>query len=359
MSRPQAGDRINNYLLDEQIAAGSFGEVWKAHHHVFNEPVAIKIPTDPQYVRHLQREGMAIHGLHHPNIVRALDLDPYADPPYLVMEYVDGPSLLELIVENPGGLPIEAAVAILAGTLSALAAAHKAGVIHRDIKPANILIVSNDDDGTAGAELTGITPARVKVTDFGLGRLQGATAAAMVQSGSISTDASRRTAGTLVYMSPEQRDGRDVDARSDLYSAGVVLHEMLTGVLPQGTDLPSSIRRDVPRWLDDLFERSYTRRDHRFESARQMQEVMERYQSPGLEMAPAGAREEGRIGRAGADTARRCTGCHGVVNADDQFCIHCGRRLVEDVPRCPSCHGFVGREDKFCILCGIDLREGV
>ena len=86
MGQPQTGDRINNYLLDERIGTGSFGEVWKAHHHVFNEHVAIKIPTDTQYVRHLQREGMAIHGLRDPNIVRALDLDPYADPPYLIME---------------------------------------------------------------------------------------------------------------------------------------------------------------------------------------------------------------------------------------------------------------------------------
>ena len=79
------------------MGAGSFGEVWRARHHVFGEFVAIKIPTDPKFVRNLQREGVAVHGLRHPNIVRAIDLDPYADPPYLVMEYVDGPSLRQVI----------------------------------------------------------------------------------------------------------------------------------------------------------------------------------------------------------------------------------------------------------------------
>ena len=95
MASLREGDRIHNYLLEARVGAGSFGEVWRARHHIFGEVVAIKIPTDPQYVRNLQREGVAIHGLRHPNIVRAIDMDPYADPPYLIMEYIDGPSLRE------------------------------------------------------------------------------------------------------------------------------------------------------------------------------------------------------------------------------------------------------------------------
>src|SRR5688500_2910636 len=95
---PTPNQRVSEYILVEKIGAGSFGEVWKAHHHVWTDRlVAIKIPIDPQYVRNLQREGAAIHGLHHPNIVRALGFDPYADPPYLAMEYVPGSSLRPLI----------------------------------------------------------------------------------------------------------------------------------------------------------------------------------------------------------------------------------------------------------------------
>ncbi|MHC4609836.1 MAG: serine/threonine-protein kinase, partial [Planctomycetota bacterium] len=140
MSDPQTGDRINNYRLEELVGSGSFGQVWRARHHVFDELVAIKIPTDAQYVRNLQREGVAVHGLKHSNIVRALDLDPYADPPYLIMEYVAGPSLRQALEANPRGMPIPAVVEIMRGLLAALDVAHQAGLIHRDVKPANILL---------------------------------------------------------------------------------------------------------------------------------------------------------------------------------------------------------------------------
>lgn len=346
MSGCQTGDRINNYLLEEQVGTGTFGQVWRARHHVFNEYVAVKIPTDSQYVRHLQQEGMAIHGLSHPNIVRAIDLDPYADPPYLIMEYVDGLSLKGHIERNREGLPIDTAVAILYGSLLALEAAHRANVIHRDIKPANILIAG-------GSVLEPMTPARVKVTDFGLGRGVDALSSIM-QSGSLAPEAGRSLTGTLAYMSPEQRDAQPLDPRSDLYSLGIVLHEMLTGLLPQGSDLPSSLRADVPRWLDRLFERCYTGRDRRFASAAQMREFIERYSPAAATWNLAG----GAAGPGMRQTGGRwvCTQCNGTVDAADQFCIHCGRQLVPNVPRCPTCHAYVGRADNFCILCGTDLR---
>lgn len=95
---PSANQRVGEYILTERIAAGTFGEVWKAHHHVWvDQFVAVKIPTDPQYLRNLQSEGTAVHGLQHPNIVRAIGFDPYASPAYLAMEYVPGTSLRPLI----------------------------------------------------------------------------------------------------------------------------------------------------------------------------------------------------------------------------------------------------------------------
>ena len=136
---PSPNQRVGEYVLQDRIAAGTFGEVWKAHHHVWTDQlVAAKIPTDPQYLRNLQREGVAIHGLTHPNIVRALGFDPYADPPYLTMEYVPGTSLRPLIANRK--LDPADAVAVLRQVLAGLGHAHKTGLVHRDVKPENILV---------------------------------------------------------------------------------------------------------------------------------------------------------------------------------------------------------------------------
>src|SRR5437588_11770438 len=166
---PTPNQRISEYVLVEKIGGGSFGEVWKAHHHVWiDQLVAIKIPTDGQYVRNLQREGAAIHGLVHPNIVRASGFDPYADPPYLTMEYVPGTSLRPLIQLRK--LTSIDAVAIMRQVLAGLDFAHKHGVVHRDVKPENILVHERAlKDGFA-------TEGVVKVTDFGLGRAATSTA---------------------------------------------------------------------------------------------------------------------------------------------------------------------------------------
>jgi serine/threonine protein kinase len=344
MTALREGDRISNYLLEARIGSGSFGEVWRARHHVFGDKVAVKIPTDPQYVRNLQREGVVIHGLRHPNIVRAIDLDPYATPAYLVMEYIDGPSLRAVIDELRGAFPIAAAVSILRGILRALGAAHENGLIHRDIKPANVLLQHPREN------VADISEQAVKVTDFGLGAVGGQTTQSMVQSGSFLTEEGRSIAGTLAYMSPEQRDSGKLDGRSDLYSCGIVLFEMLTGERPQGSDLPSAVRRGVPPFLDEAFRRSYTRLDRRFASAAEMLAALN---------AGGGAREHHVDvlvpGPACDFSPARCPKCGMAADPEDQFCIRCGRQLAAGVPRCPACQGFVHPSDRFCIYCGKDL----
>ncbi|MEE9297347.1 MAG: serine/threonine-protein kinase, partial [Phycisphaerae bacterium] len=254
MSAPQTGDRINNYLLEELIGTGAFGQVWRARHHMFDERVAIKIPTDADYVQNLRREGVVIHGLQHRNIVRALDLDPYSDPPYLIMEYVPGDSLRGFVDAHPQGMPIETVKAIMRGLLRALEAAHKADVIHRDVKPANILLCKRVP------RIEEVTEQCVKIADFGLGRVGGVTAHSIMQSGSMLTEQGCDISGTLAYMSPEQKEGQEIDGRSDLYSCGIVLFEMLTGKRPHGAEVPSGLRPEVPKSLDQLFGRCYTRR---------------------------------------------------------------------------------------------------
>jgi serine/threonine-protein kinase len=355
--QPQTGDRVNNYILEVPVGSGSFGEVWRARHHIFDERVAIKIPTDPQFVRNLQREGRTVHGVRHPNIVRALDLDPYADPPYYIMEYVDGPSLREIIDAHPKGLPIVAVMPILRGIVLALQAAHDHNLVHRDIKPANILVAG-------GADLDGMTPERVKVTDFGLGQVGGVTTASIMQSGSMVTEEGKSIAGTLAYMAPEQRDGHDVDARCDLYSAAVVLFEMLTGVRPQGGDRPSEVREGgAPPFYDELFLKGYTRIERRFASAAEMLTLLDDADRYPPTVASGASTRSASTGTSRPPTRAVagpsglcCPACHGLVDRRDQFCIYCGQQLVEQVPRCPSCQGYVQRTDNYCIFCGADVR---
>lgn len=345
MSTPQAGDRVNNYLLEALVGSGSFGQVWRARHHMFDELVAIKIPTDPQYVRNLRHEGVAVHGLRHPNIVRALDLDPYADPAYLIMEFVDGPSLRQVIDANPDGLPIPAVIEIMCGLLSALEVAHRSGLIHRDVKPANILLQSAAD---GEQDIDKINRDAVRVTDFGLGKAGGVTTASIMQSGSVLTEGGRSIAGTLAYMSPEQKEGAEADPRSDLYACGIILFELLTGERPSGTEMPSSVRSEVPEVLDEVFSRSYTRLDRRYGSAAEMLEALSPVDRgrpvPGPPPVPTAS-------------GSTCPKCGKAVGGDDNYCIHCGWQLVAVVPRCPACHEFVNRQDRFCISCGTGLQS--
>ncbi len=340
MSAPTPGQRISNYLLEEPVGTGSFGQVWRARHHMFDEYVAIKIPTDPDYVQNLRREGVVIHGLRHPNVVRAIDLDPYADPPYLVMEYVPGDSLRTMIDANPKGLPVDKARLIMLGVLRAMETAHKAGVIHRDIKPANILLTER------ASELASVTEASVKVADFGLGRVGGITTHSIMQSGSALGEQAKCVAGTIAYMAPEQKEGIEADGRSDVYSCGIVLFEMLTGERPQGAEVPSSLRPEIPRWLDGVFEKCYVRRDRRYAGASEMINALKTQAvSSGGRVTPAG----GQV----------CPSCHQAGRRGDQFCTHCGAQMAVSIPRCGACNGYVQASDRYCIFCGNDLSVKV
>ncbi|HPF37116.1 MAG TPA: serine/threonine-protein kinase [Phycisphaerae bacterium] len=358
MTGPKAGDRISEYLLDEIVGVGSFGQVWKAHHHIWRDQlVAIKIPSDSQYVRNLQKEGTAIHGLRHPNVVRAIGLDPYADIPYFVMEFVDGCSLRKLIDENPGGLPIRTAQNIIVGMLQALGVAHQNNVIHRDIKPANILI-----HGGGQKPVESINVEDVKVTDFGLGKAGEITTQSIMQSGSLLSEEGKSISGTLAYMSPEQRDGdMSLDGRSDLYSVGIVLFELMCGERPSGGDMPSHIRDGLPSWVDRVYSRLYTRRDRRFANAAEvLQEIESTSVPPRVAVAKAYAVAPPVASRAEATLPpipTRCPKCEARIGRDDNFCIMCGEQVVRHPRRCTNCHGYPAADDRFCIFCGTPLPE--
>jgi serine/threonine protein kinase len=351
---PNSNQRVGEYVLDAKVGGGTFGEVWRAHHHIWTDQlVAVKIPTNLQYLRDLQREGCAIHGLVHPNIVRAIGFDPYAQTPYLTMEYVPGSSLRPLIQKRM--LTIGDVTAVLRQVLAGLAYAHSQGLVHRDVKPENILI--HERTGIEGFA----SPGLVKVTDFGLGKAATSAAVGSIAfSASMNSDEGRDIAGSLDYMAPEQRAGGAVDGRADLYACGVMLYEMLTGEKPAGTDLPSDLNKSVPRSLDEVFRRSYARLEKRYATADEFIKALPAAPPPIVATAspippiikPSPPR---RVTGETQTAMLKCPRCHQPVDSTDQFCMHCGVQMVTTVRRCRKCGAYPDANDQFCIFCGETL----
>ncbi|HWE57047.1 MAG TPA: Stk1 family PASTA domain-containing Ser/Thr kinase [Acidimicrobiales bacterium] len=210
----------DRYEMVRHIARGGMAQVYLAKDLLLDRPVALKVlfpelSVDQSFVERFRREAKAAANLSHPNIVSVYDWGQGDSTYYIVMEYVDGPTLSSMLKQGP--LQPERAAAIAASVAAALDFAHRRGVIHRDVKPGNVLI----DDR-----------AQVKVADFGIARAVG-TSEDLTQTGSVM--------GTATYFSPEQAQGFPVDPRSDVYSLGVVLYEMATGRPPFTGDNPVSI----------------------------------------------------------------------------------------------------------------------
>ena len=359
MAQLEPGQRIGEYVLDRVAGRGAFGEVWRATHHVWRDSVvAVKVPTDPAYLRSLRQEGQAVHALAHPNIARALGFDPFAQTPYLVVEYVGGGSLRDHLNTHGPMSPGEASAA-LRQVLLGLSHAHTRGVLHGDVKPENVLLA---EGAAAGGFAEGGT---VKLTDFGLGVAgMAADPAALAQSIAYSMDAvsgdgaKQQLAGTLDYMAPEVRAGEPPTEQADLYACGVVLFEMLTGEKPAGNEVPSELVKGVPPLMDTAFRRSVVRRRRRYVTAHEMAEVLARAVEsppplpapPPMPPVPTPARIVGNVAPPGD-----CPRCGGEVGGGDQFCMTCGHQLKASVRRCGRCGAFPSPDDAFCIFCGNTL----
>ena len=198
-----AGDRLGAYEIISQLGAGGTGEVWKARDTRLDRIVALKV-SKQEFSERFEREARAVAALNHPHICQIYDIGPN----YLVMEYVDGTPL-------QGPLPLDQVAEYANQILDALDAAHKKGITHRDLKPANILV----------------SRAGIKLLDFGLAKHGGPLKETDVTLTQAITGEGE-IVGTLQYMSPEQLQGKEADARSDLFSFGCVLYEMLTGRRP-------------------------------------------------------------------------------------------------------------------------------
>jgi serine/threonine-protein kinase len=258
------------YRIMRKLGSGGMADVYLAEDEELGRRVAIKIlndkhANDEQFVERFRREAKNAAGLSHPNIVSIYDRGEAEGTYYIAMEYLDGRSLKEIVIAR-GPLPIADAIEATRQVLTALRFAHRKGVVHRDIKPHNVMA---DADG------------RLKVTDFGIAR---AGVSQMTEAGSI--------IGTAQYLSPEQARGAAVDQRSDLYSIGVVLYEMLTGQVPFTGESPveiamkhlsdtprppSLLRPEIPPDLDMVVLRALAKNpEDRFQTAEEMDAELER-----------------------------------------------------------------------------------
>jgi serine/threonine protein kinase len=204
------GKTISHYKITEKLGEGGMGEVYLAEDTKLKRQVAIKflpehLTKNKENVERFEREAEAAAALNHPNIVTIYEIAEEDDQTFIVMEYVDGVSLRTKVDDK--NVTVEEVLHLIEQICEGLTKAHQADIVHRDIKPENILI---DNDG------------RVKILDFGLAKLKGVSKLTKETS----------TLGTIHYMSPEQLQGKEVDHRSDIWSLGVVLYEMLTGEVP-------------------------------------------------------------------------------------------------------------------------------
>jgi serine/threonine protein kinase len=229
------GTRLGPYEILSALGAGGMGEVWKARDTRLNRLVAIKASISP-FNERFEREAQAIAAVNHRHVCSLYDVGP----DYLVMEYVDGERL-------HGPVPLAQALELAEQILDALDAAHEKGIVHRDLKPGNILV----------------TKSGVKVLDFGLARINHASAGdspSVVETHAVSLTAEGSILGTLPYMSPEQVEGHDADARSDIFAFGVVLYELIAGIRPftgkTQANLVASILKEEPRPLFEMQPRT-------------------------------------------------------------------------------------------------------
>ena len=287
----------DRYEIHRRLARGGMAQVYIARDRSLDRPVAVKelapeFATDPSFVERFRREAQAAANLTHPNVVGVYDWGSQDGTYFIVMEYIDGPSLSK-VLRTDGPLHPRRAAEIASEVAAGLGFAHSRGVVHRDVKPGNVLLTRSGES---------------KVTDFGIARAMSSPDEDLTQAGSVM--------GTATYFSPEQAQGLPVDPRSDLYSLGVVLYEMVAGRAPFNGDTPLAIAykhvqdtpeppsrhiSDLPAGLEAIIMKLLSKQpDDRYRSAEDLRADLKRF----LAGEQTAAEREGYlVGAAAATTA--------------------------------------------------------
>ncbi|MFL6334740.1 MAG: protein kinase domain-containing protein [Pyrinomonadaceae bacterium] len=364
----ETGKKVGSYRIEEPVGRGGMGVVYRGRHEKLPRVVAIKSinprgPHDLRRLRHrFEREAYVQAQLDHPGVVKIYDYIVSEQTYFIVMEYVDGRSLAQCIAEHPGGLGTERALDLFEQILDAVSYAHTfvyrdesgtthQGIVHRDLKPPNIMVTDGD---------------RIKVTDFGIVKLVGASA----------TDTSKIAYGSPRYVSPEQAAGEHLDQRSDIYSLGVILYEMLTGEPPFGgrvgakdgwhrTEIlrghreqpprpPTELNPDIPPAIEKLVLRALEKKpERRFATAADFLRAVRK----------ARGRDTSRLtqeaGGASQSTAAKETGVLGEateeLSGDPYHTQPLSADNAGETEVCRVCGATVVEGDAVCTVCGHDL----
>lgn len=297
------GTRFDQYEITSRLGSGGMGEVYRAKDHNLGRDVAIKIlpkelASDPERLRRFEQEARSASALNHPNIITIYGLGQHETPPYIAMELVEGKTLREMLHEGP--IPTNKLLPLAAQIAEGLARAHAAGIVHRDLKPENLMVTSEG---------------YVKILDFGLAKLQtsfpdtDSRLATVTKKGT----AQGTVMGTVGYMSPEQAKGQAADFRSDQFSLGAILYEMVTGTRAFQRDSPvqtlsaiiehdpTSIvvtHPDTPTHLRVIIERCIEKnREERYDSTRDLARELRGITDTSMPQPPAEAYSKPEIRR--------------------------------------------------------------